>query len=73
MQQWTKQKFDYTFINKVVKIFNDAVGGEDYIVAYGDGSFLLAINIWLVEVQLVGLRIVMTNDRTTKACPHWQK
>ena len=79
LQQQRKQKFDDTFINKTVKIFNDAAGCKDYIVAYGDGTFPLAMKGMdggssahgrLMVLLSKRVRIVMTNEyRTTKACP----
>ena len=82
LQQRTKQLFDDAFINKVVKVFNDTAGGEDYIVAYGDGSFLLAMagmdggslahGRWMLLLSK-RVRIMMTNEyHITKACSNYK-
>ena len=82
LQQQRKQKFDDTFINKAVKIFNNAAGGKDYIVPYGDGSFLLAMagmdggslahGRWMLLLSK-RVRIMMTNEyHITKACSDYK-
>ena len=79
LQQRQKQRFCDKFINKTVKICTEAAGGDDYVIAYGDGSFPLAMKGMdggsLAHKRLMMLfskrvRIIMTNEyRTTKAYP----
>jgi len=35
--QRQKQKFDRKFVNKALEIFEEGAGGNDFVVAYGDG------------------------------------
>ena len=41
--QQRKRRFQGRFINKAIKSFTDAAGGDDFIVAYGDGNFPLTL------------------------------
>jgi len=43
MFQQRKQCFQDSFINKAVQCFTAAAAGDDFIVAYGDGSFPLTL------------------------------
>ena len=80
MQQQRKLKFDDTFINKAARAFTEAAGGKDYIVAYGDGSFPLAMKGMdggssahgrLMVLLSKRVRIVMTDEYLIiKACPN---
>ena len=75
--QRQKQKFDRKFINKVLEIFEEGAGGNDFVVAYGDGQFPLTMKGCgssahgrLMRLLSKRVRVVMTNEyRTTKACP----
>ena len=77
--QRRKKCFEDKFINKAVKTLIDAAGSEDFITAYGDGSFPLVMKgldgSGLAHKRLMMLlskrtRNVMTNEcQTTKACP----
>ena len=79
LQQRQKRAFCDKFINKTVNTCTEAAGGEDFIVAYGDGSFPLAMKGMdggssahkrLMMLLSKRVRIVLTNEyRTTKACP----
>ena len=75
--QRQKQKFDRKFVNKALEIFEEGAGGNDFVVAYGDGQFPLTMKGCgslahgrLMRLLLKRVRVVMTNEyRTTKACP----
>jgi len=77
--QQRKRRFQDRFINKAIKSFTEAAGGDDFIVAYGDGSFPLTMKAIdggasghkrLMMLLSKRVRIVMTNERcTTKGCP----
>merc|ERR1719469_381630 len=72
-----KQKFDRVYVNKALRIFEEEAGGNDYVVAYGDGQFPLTMKGCgssahgrLMRLLSKRVRVVMTNEyRTTKACP----
>ena len=62
------QKFDADYVNKTVKAFERETGGENYIVAYGDGSFPLTMkgvgssaHKRLMRLLSKRVRVVMTN------------
>jgi len=79
LRQRQKQQFDDKFINKVVKVFSKAAGTNNFIVAYSDRSFPLAMkgldfccsaHERLMMLLSKRVRIIMTNEcRTTKAFP----
>jgi len=72
-----KQKFDRVYVNKALRIFEEEAGGNDYVVAYGDGQFPLTMKGCgssahgrLMRLLSKRVRVVMTNEYwTTKACP----
>ena len=73
-----KQRFDTTFVNGAVRTFREA-GGDDVVVAYGDGSFPTSMKGMvgggsahkrLMALLSKKMRVVLTSEyRTTKACP----
>ena len=77
--QKRKQAFDAKFINKAAAIFRAAAGRDDFVVAYGDGSFPLSMKGMdgggsaykrLMTLLSKKVRIVLTSEyRSTKACP----
>ena len=77
--QQRKQRFQDRFINKAVQSFTETAGGDDFTVAYGNGSCPLTMkgmyggdsaHNQLMMLLSKRVCIVMTNEcSTTKGCP----
>ena len=79
IQERQKESFTETFINDFISKCKQERGGDDFVVAYGDGSFGLSMKgidgggsaHRRLTIRLSKRAHVVTTDeyRTTKACP----
>ena len=75
-----KQSYEDRLVQKTAKKMAAMAGGDDFVVAYGDGDFPVVIkglgsssHKKLMRLLSKKVRIVLTREyRSTKACPHCQ-